>query len=49
MNPHKSDGDDGSWQVSMLDIKCGKVELDQEKWDSQKQQHTLEIQIQQEK
>jgi hypothetical protein len=49
-NPHEIDGDDdSSWQTSMLDIKRGKVKLEQEKWDSQKQQHTLEIQLQQEK
>jgi hypothetical protein len=48
-NPHKIDGDDDSWQVSMLDINWGEVYLEQEKWDSQKRQHTLEIQLQQEK
>jgi hypothetical protein len=49
VNPHKINGDDDSWQVSLLDIKRGRVELEQEKVDSQKQQHTLEIRLQQEK
>jgi hypothetical protein len=44
MNPHEID-----WQVSMFDIRCGEIEVEQGKWDSQKQQQTLEIQIQQEK
>ena len=48
VNPHEIDGD-GSWQASMLDIKRGEVELEQEKWDSQKQQQTLDIRLQQEK
>ena len=49
VNSHEIDGDDDSWQVSMLDLKRGEVDLEQEKWNSQKQQHTLEIQLQQEK
>jgi hypothetical protein len=49
VNPHEIDGDDDSWQVSMLDLKRGEVDLEQEKWNSQKRQHTLEIQLQQEK
>jgi hypothetical protein len=49
VNPHEIDGDDDSWQVSMLSIKRGEVNLEQEKWDSQKRQHTLEIELQQEK
>jgi hypothetical protein len=49
VNPHEIDCDDSSWQVSMLDFKRDEVELEKEKWDSQKQQHTLEIALQQEK
>jgi hypothetical protein len=45
INPYGDDGDDDSWQVSMLDIKHGEVKLKQEK--CRKQQQTLEIQLQQ--
>jgi hypothetical protein len=49
-NHHEIDGgNDNSWQVLILDIRCGEVELQQEKWNSQKQQHTMEVQLQQEK
>jgi hypothetical protein len=54
------DMDDDSWQVSMLDIKCGEVDLEQEKWSSQKEleqakwssqkeQQAMELQLQREK
>jgi hypothetical protein len=49
MNPHNIDGNDNSWQVLMLNIRCGEVELQQEKWNSQKQQHTIKVQLQKEK
>jgi hypothetical protein len=50
VNPHEIDGgDDDSWQVSMLDIRRGEVELQKEKWNSQKEQHTMDVQLQQEK
>jgi hypothetical protein len=48
-SPHAIDVDDDSWQVSMLDIRRGEVDLQHEKWSSQKQQQSMELQLQQEK
>jgi hypothetical protein len=49
MSPHAIDVDDDSWQVSMLDIRRGEVDLQHEKWSSQKQQQSMELELQQEK
>jgi hypothetical protein len=49
-SPHEiDDGDDNSWQVSMLDIRHGEVDLEVEEWSSQKEQKSMELQLQQEK
>jgi hypothetical protein len=49
-SPHEIDDvDDNSWQVSMLDIRRGEVDLQVEKWSSQKEQKSMELQLQQEK
>jgi hypothetical protein len=47
VNPHQIDGNDDGWQVLMhaWHFRCGEVELQQEKWHSQKQQHTMEVQL----
>jgi hypothetical protein len=47
--PPQIDVDDDSCQVSMLDIRHGEVDLQQEKWSSQKEQKSMELQLQQEK
>jgi hypothetical protein len=46
VNPDKMDGKDDSWQVLMLELKHCQLNLEQEKWDDQKQhqqqQHDLD-------
>jgi hypothetical protein len=48
-SPHDIDVNDNSWQVSMLDIRRGEVNLQVEKWLPQKEQKLMELQLQQEK
>jgi hypothetical protein len=49
-SPHKIDDvNDNSWQVLMLDIRHGEVHLQVEKWSLQKEQKSMELQLQQEK